>query len=174
MCYKINFLKCQSQENNICGQPHHRQSHANGNCIFGKTRNYGIPAREGAGGRGGCVTCELYTNYVRISNTQEKLIQRFRLIIIVLVNRCIESHEKLKKCSFAVEVIGVIGQFVFHEVESPIGVFLHRLHQHVNSFPGGHFILFQGDEIDVGKASNSTTLFYFLRANLKLCCPEPN
>lgn len=79
-----------------------------------------------------------------------RLIQCFRLIIIVLVYRCIKSHEKLKKGGFAVEIIGIVGEIVLDEMKAPIGIFLHGLHQHINSFAGGHVSLFQGDEINVG------------------------
>lgn len=60
-----------------------------------------------------------------------KLIQRFRLVVLFAsLNRCIESHEKLKEGGLAVEVVGVVGELVLDEVESLISVFPKHLKTH--------------------------------------------
>lgn len=80
-----------------------------------------------------------------------KLIQRFRLVVLFAsLNRCIESHEKLKEGGLAVEVVGVVGELVLDEVEAPIGVLLHCLHQHVNGLARHHLAFFKSDEANVG------------------------
>lgn len=80
-----------------------------------------------------------------------KLIQRFRLVVLFAsLNRCIKSHEKLKKGGFAVEIVRIVGEFVLHEVEAEVGVLLHCLHQHINGLARCHFAFFKSDEVNVG------------------------
>ncbi len=58
----------------------------------------------------------------------KRSIQRFRLVVLfTCIDRCVESHEKLKKSGFAVEIVGIVGEFVFHEMKAPMIAFSTRL-----------------------------------------------
>ena len=64
----------------------------------------------------------------RMRQERYRSIQCFRLVILVAcIDRCIDSHEQLKKGGFAVEVIGVIGELVFHEMKAHMITFPTRL-----------------------------------------------